>query len=111
MSETKQRPEQLPSFVREIKTGYGNLYITVTELDGKPFEVFATIGKPGDSISAKVEAIGRLTSLALRNGIPVQEVIKQIRDITGDRPLMVGSIMIKSIPDAIGFVLEERYGK
>ncbi len=27
---------------------YGQLYVTVTEFDGQPFEVFATIGKSGD---------------------------------------------------------------
>ena len=56
----------------------GNLYVTVTEMDGKPFEVFATIGKSGKSTMAKTEAIGRLVSLALRSGITPDKIVEQL---------------------------------
>jgi ribonucleoside-diphosphate reductase alpha chain len=49
----------------------GDLYVTVNEDEtGKPFEVFATLGKAGGAAMADVEGIGRLISLALRSGIP-----------------------------------------
>jgi len=105
------RPDVLPSVVRKIKTGYGTLYVTITELDGKPFEVFATIGKPGKSIAVKAEVIGRLITLALKHSVPVKEIINQISGLVGDEQVMVGNVLIKSIPDAIGFVLKERYDK
>ena len=63
----KERPETLNGFTTKIKTGYGHLYVTVTEYDEKPFEVFATIGKSGKSTTAKTEAI--------RSGI---EILKKI---------------------------------
>ena len=54
----QRRPDTLEGFTTRIKTGYGYLYVTVTEYDNKPFEVFATIGKSGRSTTAKTEAIG-----------------------------------------------------
>jgi ribonucleoside-diphosphate reductase alpha chain len=105
-----ERPEILPSKTTKIETGYGNLYVTVTESEeGKPFEVFATIGKSGGSIMAKAEVTGRMASLALRYGIPVQSVIRQLKGISGDKPHAIGSILVKSIPDAVAQVLEKMY--
>jgi len=107
----KERPETLPSKTIKVKTGYGNLYVTVTELEGIPFEVFATVGKSGAGIMAKAEVTGRLVSLALRNDVPVTEIIDQLKDIGGDHLLATGKTVIKSIPDAVGKVLEKLYGK
>jgi ribonucleoside-diphosphate reductase alpha chain len=106
MTEKKQRPETLPSFTTKVRTGYGNLYVTVTKLNNNPFEVFATISKPGRSIAVKAEAIGRLISLALRHDVPLQEIIDQLKDLTGEAQIMNGNRLIKSIPDAMAFVLE-----
>ena len=106
----KPRPETLSSNTTKIPTGYGNLYITITELDGKPWEVFATIGRSGAGIMAKAEVTGRLTSLALRHGIAINEVVKQLIDIGGDHPAPYKDGMIKSIPDAVGKLLKEKYG-
>jgi len=43
----KERPGSLPSITDKIKTGFGNLYVTITFYNGKPFEVFTSIGKSG----------------------------------------------------------------
>jgi ribonucleoside-diphosphate reductase alpha chain len=103
------RPEILEGFTAKIKTGMGNLYVTVTEHDGNPFEVFATIGRSGKSVTAKTEAIGRLTSLALRSGIRVEKVVEQLKGICGEHPVFQEGGMVLSIPDAIGKILEKRY--
>ena len=106
---TKERPEQLPSTTIRVPTGYGKLYVTITELDGKPFEVFCTLGKSGSSIMAKAEVVGRMSSLALRNGIHVKEVVDQLIGIDGGNPIHWKGALIKSIPDAVARVLKERY--
>ena len=87
------------------------MYLTVNEVDGQPFEVFATIGKSGRSITAKAEAIGRLVSLALRSGVAVRDVVAQIKGIGGEHPVFRGKGLLLSIPDAIAWVLEKRYLK
>jgi ribonucleoside-diphosphate reductase alpha chain len=103
------RPETLAGFTTKIKTGYGHLYVTVTEFEGKPFEVFATIGKSGRSTTAKTEAIGRLVSLALRAGVTVDKIVDQLKGIGGEHPIFQDGGLVLSIPDAISRVLEKRY--
>ncbi len=109
LTAVKERPETLEGFTTRMKTGYGNLYVTVTEYDSKPFEVFATIGKSGRSTTAKTEAIGRLASLALRSGVKVNEIVDQLKGIGGEHPIFQNGGLVLSIPDAIARVLERRY--
>ncbi len=109
MSAVKERPETLYGFTTKMKTGYGHLYVTVTEYDGQPFEVFATIGKSGRSTTAKTEAIGRLVSLALRSGVKVNDIVHQLKGIGGEHPIFQNGGLVLSIPDAIARVLENRY--
>ncbi len=107
----RERPDVTYGFTQKINTGLGVLYLTVNEVDGRPFEVFATIGKSGRSITAKAEAIGRLVSLALRSGIDVVDVVSQIKGIGGEHPVFQKKGLLLSIPDAIAWVLERRYIK
>jgi len=106
----QERPETLQGFTTRIKTGMGQLYITINESNGKPFEIFATIGKSGKSTTAKTEAIGRLISLCLRTGVDVRSIIKQIKGIGGEYAIFQKGGRVLSIPDAISRVLEKRYG-
>jgi ribonucleoside-diphosphate reductase alpha chain len=108
---TLKRPETLEGFTTRVKTGLGRLYVTVTEFNGRPFEVFATIGKSGRSTTAKTEAIGRLVSLALRSGVKVDEIVEQLKGIGGEHPVFQNGGLVLSIPDAIGRVLDNRYLK
>jgi len=103
------RPETLEGFTTKMKTGLGQLYVTVTEYNGHPFEVFATIGKSGRSTAAKAEAIGRLVSLAFRSGVTVDKVVNQLTGIGGEHPVFQEGGLVLSIPDAIGRVLQKRY--
>jgi len=105
----KKRPETLEGFTTKIRTGLGQLYITITEYEGRPFEVFATIGKSGKSTTAKTEAIGRLISLALRSGVTVDNIVEQVKGIGGEHAVFQNGSIVKSIPDAIGRVLERKY--
>ncbi len=106
----KDRPEELTGITTKIKTGYGNLYITVNSFDGRPFEVFAQIGKSGYSTMADTEAICRLISLAMRSGVPVNEIVEQLKGIGGSSPVFGNGGLISSIPDAIAIVLHKNFG-
>ncbi len=105
----RKRPDVIRGFTHKVQTGLGGLYLTVNEIDGHPFEVFATIGKSGRSTTAKAEAIGRLVSLLLRSGVSVREVVSQIKGIGGEHPVFRGKGLLLSIPDAIAWVLERNY--
>ncbi|HEX2897012.1 MAG TPA: adenosylcobalamin-dependent ribonucleoside-diphosphate reductase, partial [candidate division Zixibacteria bacterium] len=97
----KERPQVLHGFTEKVRTGYGNLYVTVNVMDGKPFEVFAQIGHSGYTTMADTEAICRLISLLLRSGVEVEKVIRQLRGIGGSSQTFSGGARIYSIPDAI----------
>lgn len=110
-SAVRKRPDIVQGFTEKVHTGLGAMYLTVNEVDGKPFEVFATIGKSGRSITAKAEAIGRLVSLALRSDVAVRDIVAQIKGIGGEHPVFRGKGLLLSIPDAIAWVLEKHYLK
>ena len=107
----RERPDVVTGFTQKVNTGLGTLYLTINELDGRPFELFATIGKSGRSITAKAEAIGRLVSLAMRSGVNVEEIVKQLKGIGGEHPVFQKKGLLLSIPDAIAWVLGNRYLK
>jgi ribonucleoside-diphosphate reductase alpha chain len=104
------RPDVLAGITERIRTGYGNLFITINSKDDKPFEVFAQIGKSGWSTMADTEAICRLISVALRASVPVEAIIEQLAGIGGESPLFQNGELIKSIPDAISMVLKKHFG-
>ncbi|NOY88135.1 MAG: vitamin B12-dependent ribonucleotide reductase [FCB group bacterium] len=105
----EKRPHVLSGFTEKIKTGYGNLYVTVNVKNNRPFEVFAHIGKSGYTTMADTEAICRLISLALRSNIPVEQVTKQLRGIGGSNQIYADGSKIFSIPDAIAQVLDKNF--
>jgi len=106
----QERPDTLSSITDKIKTGFGNLYVTITFFNQKPFEVFTSIGKSGYSTMADAEAIGRLISLALRSGVDPKEVVNQLKGIGGSEPIFTDGGLVTSIPDAIAKVLERHFG-
>jgi len=107
--DVKKRPDVVYGFTQKVKTGFGDLYLTINEMDGKPFEVFAVIGKSGQSRMAKAEAIGRLVSLLFRSGIGVRPVVAQLEGIGGEYSVFTKKRLLKSIPDAMAYVLRQRY--
>lgn len=105
-----ERPIVLDGITEKIKTGYGNLYVTINIYNGRPFEVFAYIGKSGYTTMADTEAICRLISLALRSHVPVEAIIKQLRGIGGSSQIFTGGAKVFSIPDAIAQILNKHFG-
>jgi len=104
----RSRPELLRGATRRVETPLGTMYVNITEDDlGQPFEVFISLGKAGGALMADVEAIGRLISLALRSGIPLKEVHRQVRGISSDRVVGLGPNKVLSVPDAIGIAIEK----
>jgi ribonucleoside-diphosphate reductase alpha chain len=104
----RQRPRVLRGHTRQIESPLGQMYVTINEDEqGRPFEVFVSLGKTGGSAMADAEAIGRLCSLALRSGITLKDVHKQLRGISSDRSVGLGPSKVLSGPDAIAQVIEK----
>src|SRR5881392_667776 len=104
----RSRPDLLKGSTRRVESPLGTMYVTITEDDkGQPFEVFMSLGKAGDALMADVEAVGRLISLALRSGVPLPEIYRQLRGISSDRAVGLGPNKVMSVPDAIGIAIEK----
>jgi ribonucleoside-diphosphate reductase alpha chain len=105
----RKRPNVLKGSTRKMNSPLGDVYVTINEDEANtPFEVFAALGKAGSIAMADVEAIGRLISLALRFGIPVQDIYQQLRGISSDRAVGFGLNKVLSLPDAIAQAIELR---
>ncbi len=92
-----------------LSTPHGKLRLFVTEVDREPLEVFAIIGRAGSDVMAFTEALGRLLSLGLRCGIPINLLAEQLRGIGGSRSTGFGPDRVRSVPDAIGKILQDYY--
>ena len=103
----KERQEVTQGSTRKIRTGCGNLYVTVNEDgEGNLFEIFNQIGKAGGCAASQSEAIGRLVSLAFRSGVEPEVVIRQLKGISCHMPVWHQQGKILSCADAIGKAVE-----
>ncbi len=102
----RTRPKVTRGITERVRTGEGNLYVTINEDEDGMCEVFSTIGKAGGNAPAQTEAISRLISLALRSKIDPIEIVKQLKGISGPTPIWEDGVLILSTPDAIGKALE-----
>jgi ribonucleoside-diphosphate reductase alpha chain len=100
------RPQELLGITSRVRTGRGNLYVTVNMAGNKPFEIFTTHGKAGGNDAAMAEAVSRVSSLCLRSGLDPKEVISQLRGIT-DIPAWDEGTLVRSVPDALATVLDK----
>ncbi|CAG1002516.1 partial ribonucleoside-diphosphate reductase alpha chain, partial [Methylophilaceae bacterium] len=103
----RERGEVAFGITRKMKTGCGNLYITINEdEEGRPCEIFTQIGKAGGCVSSQCEAMGRMTSLALRSGVEAQEIVTQMRGISCHLPVGFGAGKVSSCADAMAQAMD-----
>ncbi|MHB8069818.1 MAG: vitamin B12-dependent ribonucleotide reductase [Desulfobaccales bacterium] len=101
----RARPERTTGVTDCINTGCGKLYVTVNKDDLGFCEVFAQMGKTGGCASSHIESIGRLMSLALRSGVKIESIIKQVTGIRCPSPVWGNGKQVLSCPDAMAKVL------
>jgi len=103
----KARQDVIHGSTRKIRTGCGNLYVTVNEdEEGKLFEIFNQIGKAGGCAASQSEAIGRLVSLAFRSGIEPEDIVRQLKGISCHTPVWYREGKILSCSDAMAKAIE-----
>lgn len=103
----RPRPVRTTGVTELITTGCGKLYVTVNSDDAGFCEVFAQMGKTGGCASSQIESTGRLISLALRSGVKIESIIKQINGIRCPHSIWQNGRQVLSCPDAIAQVLSQ----
>jgi ribonucleoside-diphosphate reductase alpha chain len=103
----RARKDVIHGSTRKVRTGCGNLYVTVNEdEEGNLFEIFNQIGKAGGCAASQSEAIGRLVSLALRTGVEPEDIVRQLKGISCHTPVWYQEGKILSCADAVAKALE-----
>jgi ribonucleoside-diphosphate reductase alpha chain len=103
----RSRPEVTHGITQRLETGCGHMYVTINTDDRGACEVFVQMGKVGGCASAQLEAIARLSSLAMRSNIKVESIIRQLKGIRCQSPMWHKGKMITSCGDAVGQALEQ----
>jgi ribonucleoside-diphosphate reductase alpha chain len=103
----RKRSKTTSGVTERVTTGCGYIYVTVNSDDEGICEVFSTLGKAGGCAQAQLEAICRLISLALRSGVDVASVVRQLRGIRCPSIAWEEGKSILSCADAIASVLEK----
>jgi len=103
----RKRPKVTRGVTEMVNTGCGHIYVTVNFDQQGISEVFSALGKAGGCAAAQLEAISRLTSLALRSGIDIDSIVKHLRGIRCPSIAWEQGHAVLSCADAIASVLEK----
>lgn len=103
----RERPDEVQGMTEKMKTGCGNLYVTVSYDDQGLCEVFTNTGKAG-GCPCQSEATSRLISIALRCGLPVETITEQLRGIRCPSTIKRTDANCLSCPDAIARVIRKQ---
>ncbi len=103
----RKRAKITRGVTEKVTTGCGSIYVTVNSDDQGICEVFTTLGKAGGCASAQIEATSRLISQALRAGVNVEVIVRQLKGIRCPSIAWEDGKSILSCADAIASVLEK----
>ncbi len=101
----RPRPEVTSGMTKKYKIGNcGKLYVTVNSDENGICEVFINTGEEG--CTALTEAVGRLISIAIRSGIDIESVKKQVEGIRCITCIADDETHVLSCPDAMGKAID-----
>lgn len=99
MSKKLEKPQAVARETKSIKTDCGMLYVTLIFKKGYPDSVSIQLANIGGCTSSMLRALGRMISIALQAGVPVENIVKKLESIRCHA--------ILSCSEAIAEVLEE----
>jgi len=104
-----KRPEELTGITKQVSTGCGKMLITVNTVGDRPYETLLRLS--GGGCAGYADGMARLISIALRYGVPAEEIIDQLNSVRCDnfrhQAGKDSTLKGKSCPDVIGRVLKD----
>lgn len=98
-------PSMLPAVRLRQTTSHGHMHIAIT-VDpnvNREMEIFAQLGKAGDTVSSNLEAISRMISLYLRIGGSLEDIIDQLEGIGSHETVLPSKDgKVRSLADGLG---------
>lgn len=82
----RERPIKRDGSTVEIKTPHGKFYVTVNFSNGKPIEMFFSVGKQGGLVNVIIDALARICSKGLQAGMTMEWIIDTLEGLKGDTP-------------------------
>ena len=107
--EPRRRGKTTTGITERVTTGCGNLYITINSDQSGICEVFGFLGKSGGCASAQLEGLCRIVSVALRSGVDMGSIIKQLKGIRCPSIAWDEGKSVLSCADAIARAMEKHY--
>lgn len=115
----RKRNRRCKGWTRRFTMGEEKLYITLNVDDGgELFEIFIRQGKAGTMENCYCEAVARLASLALRCNADPQDIARQLRGLSGPRPIWEAAekegeraTLLLSTPHCVAIAIDEWLNK
>lgn len=81
LPQRERLPDERQAVTHKFRVGEQEGYLTVGLYeDGRPGEIFITVSKQGSTISGLMGAVAQLTSVALQYGVPLETLVRQMRN-------------------------------
>jgi hypothetical protein len=100
--------EVFNTLTNKVRTPDGTMFVIVLEdKEGKPCGIHINIGKAGSSLSAWANATAALVTRMLGSGIGLNDIIKELSEMTSDKTVLTGdtNVPIRSGPDGLCYAL------
>lgn len=104
---TSTKPFGHDSKYYEVTSGFGPLHVHIDHKNGDAYRVFCNTPPLGTEISGLVATLGVVISKFLEKGGKLEDLIKHLASVTGDRPIGFGEKRIQSIPHALSTMFKD----
>ena len=107
-------PDERQSITHKFRVGGQEGYITAGLYDdGRPGEIFVKINKEGSTVSGLMDAVAKMTSIALQHGVPLAELAPKMRNTRFEPYGPTGNPAVPwatSVVDYVFHWLEQKFG-
>ena len=91
----------------KVRAPSGKMIVVINEHENKPHSIQIYIGKTGSTLFAWTSGLAELVSLALQGGITLEKIMSALSNITSDKLVRDGEVLIRSDIDALVYAMNK----